>query len=60
VGRWFDTSPRTVLRNNISVEGIYRLSEASTADLDEVLAAPPGRPITSSRISPALMGDTLF
>jgi len=46
------------------VQGIYRLAESSAADLEVVLAGPPGAPIPLSRPRrhqgvPAGM-DTLF
>ncbi|WP_203655942.1 hypothetical protein [Actinocatenispora rupis] len=47
----------------ISVQGIYRLSEASAADLDAVLTGPPGTPITrrpSRHIETPSNMDTLF
>jgi hypothetical protein len=34
---------------SISVQGIYRLAESSAADLEAVLAGPPGEPIPLSR-----------
>jgi hypothetical protein len=37
------------LLNAFSVQGIYRLAESSAADLETVLAAPPGRMIPLSR-----------
>jgi hypothetical protein len=52
------------LLHPISVQGIYRLAESSAADLEAVLAGPPGEPIPLSRprrhqSAPAGM-DTLF
>jgi len=52
------------LLHSISVQGIYRLAESSAADLEVVLAGPPGTPIPLSRPRrhqgvPAGM-DTLF
>ena len=37
------------LLHTVSVHGIYRLAESSAADLDAILAGPPGRPIPLSR-----------
>src|ERR1022692_4209339 len=33
------------LVHSLSVQGIYRLAESSAADLETVLAGPPGEPI---------------
>ncbi len=35
--------------HSLSVQGIYRLAESSAADLETVLAGPPGEPIPLSR-----------
>lgn len=37
------------LMHVLSVQGIYRLAESSVADLEGVLAGPPGEPITRLR-----------
>jgi hypothetical protein len=37
------------LLRSLSVQGIYRLAEPSAADLEAVLAGPPGEPIPLSR-----------
>jgi len=37
------------LMHSLSVQGIYRLAESSAADLETVLAGPPGEPIPLSR-----------
>jgi hypothetical protein len=37
------------LMHSLSVQGIYRLAESSAADLETVLAGPPGAPIPLSR-----------
>ncbi len=53
------------LVHSLSVQGIYRLAGSSAADLEAVLAGPPGQPIPLTRsrrhqaIPPAGM-DTLF
>jgi hypothetical protein len=47
--------------NGVSVQGIYRLSQASEADLEAVLTDPPGKPI--SRLPPIAFSpgmDPLF
>jgi hypothetical protein len=49
------------LMNGVSVQGIYRLSQASEADLEAVLTDPPGKPI--SRLPPIAFSpgmDPLF
>lgn len=49
-----------------SVHGIYRLAESSAADLETILAGPPGEPIPLSRsrrhqpVPASLRMDTLF
>jgi hypothetical protein len=37
------------LLHSLSVQGIYRLAQSSAADLETVLAGPPGPPISLSR-----------
>lgn len=37
------------LLHSLSVQGIYRLAQSSAADLEAVLAGPPGPPISLSR-----------
>jgi hypothetical protein len=37
------------LLRSLSVQGIYRLAESSAADLEAILAGPPGTPIPLSR-----------
>jgi hypothetical protein len=52
------------LLHSISVQGIYRLAESSAADLEAILAGPPGEPIPlfRSRKPQAVPAstDTLF
>jgi hypothetical protein len=46
----------------ISVQGVYRLAEASATDLDAVLTGPPGRPVTrrpSRRLEAPSTQDTV-